>query len=143
MLLESDCCFPPSTSPRRVESGIGPLSRILVGPLRIFRRFLIEVEHRPNVAERQRVVPQLVRFSRPQHQQGSRYLAFSREVRYSATVSTQTQGRHCQVSPEVPTLEARLRLKCQDQVDLFAKYQKVQCHKLTRTQVLDRSGKGF
>ena len=101
MHLELDCCVPVSTSPRRVESGNGPSSRILVGPLRIFRRFLIEVEHRPSVAERQRSLPQSVRFPRPQHQQGSRYLAFSREVRYSATGSTQTEGRRRQTLSKV------------------------------------------
>ena len=42
-----------------------------------------------------------------------------------------------------PSPEARLFPKCQDQVDLFAKYHKVQYHKLTRTQILNRSGKGF
>ena len=149
MHLELDCCVPASTSPRRLESGNGPSSRILVGPLRIFRRFLIELVHRPSVAERLRVVAPVGPI--PKTSTPTRIAVFSLFERGKVQCNSfnpdpgpalPSVAQSLVKSPR-PSLEARLRPKCQGPVDLFVKYQKVQYHKLTRIQVLDRSGKGF
>ena len=136
---------PASASPRRVESGNGPSSRILVGPLRIFRctspRWSIaRVSRTPEGCAPSGSV---LKTSTP-----ARIAVFSLFERGKV----QCNSFNPDPGPALPNVArspvkyprpSRLHPKCQDQVDLFAKYQKVQYQKLTRTQVLDRSGKGF